>query len=55
MERQSFCGYRIYVCTPKKEEDLKPDTTRGSHHAAAVVKTPKKEEKEATSVNDEPS
>ncbi|MBA0591152.1 hypothetical protein Gorai_019837, partial [Gossypium raimondii] len=49
MERQSFCGYRIYVCTPKKEEDLKPYITKGNHHAAAVVNTPKKEEKEATS------
>ncbi|MBA0687435.1 hypothetical protein Goari_014974, partial [Gossypium aridum] len=49
MERQSFCGYRIYVCTPKKEDDLKPYITKGNHHAAAVVNTPKKEEKEATS------
>ncbi|MBA0803853.1 hypothetical protein Gohar_014020 [Gossypium harknessii] len=55
LERQSFCGDRIYVCTPKKEEDLKPYITKGNHHAAAVVNTPKKEEKEATSVKDEPS
>ncbi|MBA0716475.1 hypothetical protein Golax_015302 [Gossypium laxum] len=50
-----FSGRWIYVCTPKKEDDLKPYITKGNHHAAAVVNTPKKEEKEATSVKDEPS
>ncbi|MBA0803854.1 hypothetical protein Gohar_014021 [Gossypium harknessii] len=67
MERKSCCGYRSYVCTPKKEamvtpkkeEDVKPDVTKGNHQAApvpvpaAVVKRPKKEENET--VKDEPS
>ncbi|KAK8272194.1 hypothetical protein V6Z11_D11G314200, partial [Gossypium hirsutum] len=60
MERKSCCGYRSYLCTPKKEamvtpkkeEDVKPDVTKGNHQAApvpvpaAVVKRPKKEENE---------
>ncbi|MBA0591154.1 hypothetical protein Gorai_019839, partial [Gossypium raimondii] len=59
MERKSCYGYRSYVCTPKKEEDVKPDVTKGNHQAApvpvpaAVVKRPKKEENET--VKDEPS
>ncbi|KAG4122695.1 hypothetical protein ERO13_D11G282232v2 [Gossypium hirsutum] len=69
MERKSCCGSRNYVCTPKKgamvtpkkEEDVKPDITKGSHHAApvpvpaAVVKIPKKEENETVSVKNEAS
>ncbi|MBA0803855.1 hypothetical protein Gohar_014022 [Gossypium harknessii] len=69
MERKSCCGSGNYVCTPKKqamvtpkkEEDVKPDITKGSHHAApvpvpaAVVKVPKKEENETVSVKNEAS
>ncbi|KAK5786540.1 hypothetical protein PVK06_041177 [Gossypium arboreum] len=59
MKRKSCCGSGNYVCTPKKE-DVKPDITKGSHHAApvpvpaAVVKTTK-EENETVNIKNEAS
>ncbi|XWS58112.1 hypothetical protein CRYUN_Cryun08bG0006800 [Craigia yunnanensis] len=68
MERRSCCGSRSYVSAPKKEtvvvapkkEDVKPNIPKETvveavpAAAAAVVKTPKNEEKETVSVKKEP-